>query len=142
MQRAAEGDVDLLQAAADAEQRHAARDAGLDQRQSQRVARLVVGLVARIVVMAEMPRMDIGARAGEQHAVNGVEQCADIDDVRRAGKDQRQRTGDLGGRAQNTLADALRRKLALGQVRAADDADDGFFRCHFEVLACHSGTGF
>ena len=45
MQRAAEGDVHLLQAAADAEDRHAAGDAGLRQRQRDVVAVDVVGLV-------------------------------------------------------------------------------------------------
>ena len=102
------GDVHLLQAAADAEQRHAARDAGLDQLERQRVAARVIGLVARVFVLAEMARMHIGARAGEQDAVDGVEQRADIGDLRRAGKDQRQRARGLGDRAQIALADPLR----------------------------------
>ena len=87
MQRAAERDVHLLKAAADAEQRYAARDAGLDQRQRERVARLVIRLVARIGLRApKCARMHIGAGAGEQHAVDGVEQRVDIGDLRRAGK--------------------------------------------------------
>ena len=45
MQRATEGDVHLLQAAADAEQRHAARDAGFRHRQRHVVAMDIVGLV-------------------------------------------------------------------------------------------------
>ena len=71
-----------------------------------------------------------------------VEQRADIDDLRRAGKDQRQRAGGVRSRTQNALADTLRRKLALGQMGAADDAHDGLFRWHFAVLACDSGSGF
>ena len=75
MQRAAEGDVHLLQAAADAEDRHAAGDAGLDQRQRQRVARLVVGLVLGMRLGPEAGRMHVGARAGQQDAVDHVEQA-------------------------------------------------------------------
>ena len=48
MQRAAEGDVHLLEAAADAEERHAAGDARLDQCQGHGVAGFVVGLVAGV----------------------------------------------------------------------------------------------
>ena len=47
MQRAAEGDVHLLQAAADAEHGHAAGDAGFRQRQRHVVAVDVVGFVLR-----------------------------------------------------------------------------------------------
>ena len=75
MQRAAEGDVHLLQAAADAEQRHAARDAGFRQRQRQLVALDVVGLVPGIRLGAEAGRMHIGARAGQHDAVDRVEQA-------------------------------------------------------------------
>ncbi len=128
MQRTAIGDIHFLHAAADAEQRHAAHDADLDQRQGQRVARLVIRLVARIGILAEAARMHIGAAAGEQNAVDGVEQRADIGDLRRAGKDQRQRACDVRHRAQVALADALRGELALDQMRAADDADDRTFR--------------
>ena len=45
MQRAAEGDVHLLEAAADAEQRYTARNAGVRQRQRHVVAMEIVGLV-------------------------------------------------------------------------------------------------
>ena len=107
MQRAAEGDVHLLQAAADAEDRHAAGDAGLRQRQRDVVAMDVVGLVLRVRLGLEAGRMHIGARAGQQDAVDGVEQRADVGDLGRAGKHQRQGAGDVGDRAQVALADHL-----------------------------------
>ena len=80
VQRAAEGDVHLLQAAADAEQRDAARDAGLRQRQRQTVALQVVGLVPGVRLGAEMRRVNIGAGAGQHHAVDRIQQRADIGD--------------------------------------------------------------
>jgi hypothetical protein len=107
MQRAAVRDRHLLEAAADAEQRHAAFDAGVHQRERQLVAVAVVGLVARMRFEAETRGMDIGTSAGEQDAVDGIEQGIDIGDTRRAGKHQRQRARDLGDRAQVALSDHL-----------------------------------
>ena len=83
-----------------------------------------------MLIVAEMARMDVGARAGEQDAVDGIEQRADIGDLRRAGKHQRQRARGLGDRAQIALADPLRGEFALDGMGAADDADDGFFEGH------------
>ena len=74
VQRAAEGDVHLLQAAADAEDRHAAGDAGLDQRQRDVVAVHVVGLVPLVRLGLEARRMHVGAGAGQHHPVHDVEQ--------------------------------------------------------------------
>ena len=76
MQRAAEGDIHLLQATADAEQRHAAGDAGLRQRQRHVVARDIIGLVRgdRGSVL-KARRMDIGAGARQHDAVDRVEQA-------------------------------------------------------------------
>ena len=133
MQRAAERHIHLLKTAADAEQRHAARNAGLDQLERDGVATSVVRLVRRMLVAAEMARMDVGAGAGEQNAVDGIEQRADIGDLRRAGKHQRQRPCGVGDRAQIALADPLRGEFALDGMGAADDADDGAFRSHFRV---------
>ena len=77
MQRAAEGDVHFLQAAADAEDRHAARDAGFRQRQRDVVAMDVVGLVPLMRLGLEAGRMNIGAGAGQHDAVDHVEQGAE-----------------------------------------------------------------
>jgi hypothetical protein len=111
MQRAAIGDVHFLKATADAEQRHAAGDTGLDQSQRHGVARMVVRLAARVGVVPEQARMHIGARAGEQDAVDGIEERADVGNLRRAGEDQRQGAGGFRDRAQIALADALCREL-------------------------------
>jgi hypothetical protein len=86
MQRAAVGDVHLLQTAADAEDRHAARHAGLDQGQRQRIAVLVIGLVLGMRVGAEAGRVDVGAGARQHDAIDHLEQRADIRDLDRAGE--------------------------------------------------------
>ena len=75
MQRAAEGDVHFLQAAADAEDRNAAGDAGFRQRQRDVVAVDVVGLVPLMRFGLEAGRMDIGAGARQHHAVDHIEQA-------------------------------------------------------------------
>ena len=131
MQRAAEGHVHFLEAAADAEQRQAALDAHSDQLQRQRVTPPVIGFVARMFFGAEVIRMDIGAGAGQEHAIDGFQQGVDIGEGGIAGKDQRQRADDLGDRRQVSLADALGGKAIFGKVRAADDADHGPFHCVF-----------
>ena len=123
MQRAAESDIHLLKAAADAEQRHAASDADLDQRQRQRIAPLVIGFVVGMRLGAEAAGMNIGAAARQQHAVDHIEQRADIGDIRRAGEHQRQRAGDLGNGAKVSFADTLRGEPVFEQVRIADHAD-------------------
>ena len=74
---------------------------------------LVVGLVLGMRLGAETGRMHVGAGAGQQDAVDRVQQRADIGDLRRAGKHQRQRAGDLGHRAQIAFADALRGEAVL-----------------------------
>ena len=105
-------------------------DAGLDQRERQRIAAVIVGLVSRVLFEPEAGGVDVGARAGEQDAVDGVEQRADIGDLRRAGEHQRQRADHVRDRAQIPLADKLRRKAVLDDMHVADDADDRF------ALAC------
>jgi hypothetical protein len=86
-------------------------------------------------LMPEQAGMHVGARAGEQNAVDGLRERSDIGDLGRSGKHQGQRAGGLGDRAHVALADALRRELALHQMQAADDADDGFSAVHFAASA-------
>ncbi len=123
MQRTAKRDVHFLQAPTDAKQRHAAGDAGLRQRQSDIVARVVIGLMPWIGLGAEAGRMDVGARAGQHDAIDHVQQRADVGNVRRAGKHQRQRTRDVGHRTKIALADHLGLEPVFNAVRIADHAD-------------------
>ncbi len=65
MQRRAARHGHFLETTADAEDRHAARHAGIDERQGNRVALLIIGFMFRVRLHAETARMDIGPRAGE-----------------------------------------------------------------------------
>ena len=125
MQRAAEGDVHFLQAAADAEQRHAAGDAGFRQRQRDVVAMDIVGLVPLMRLGLEARRMNIGAGAGQHHAVDRVEQGADIGDFGRTRKHQRQRARDVGHGAKVALSDHLCRETIFDAMGVSDHTDHG-----------------
>ena len=77
VQRAAQRHVDLLQAAADREQRHAAIDRMADQRQGGGVARRIVRRARPALLAVIVVRLDIGRAAGQQHAVEHVEQAVE-----------------------------------------------------------------
>ena len=131
-QRAAERDVHLLQPAADAEQRHTALDAGLDQRQRHRIAFLVVGLMRGTGLDAEIGRMDVGTAAGQQDAVDRAQQRIDVGDVRDTGEHQRQGLRHFSHGAHVPLADDLHVVPIVHDMGVPDHADHRF------CLACHS----
>ena len=87
----------------------------------------------------EMRRVDVGAATGEQNTVDGIQQGADVGHLGHAGKHQRQRTGDIGHRAQITLAGCLHGMAALDLARCRDYADDGF--AHDALAIAISGRG-
>ncbi len=70
---AAQGHVDLLHAAAHAEDRQATGDGQLHQRDVEQVALLVLGLARGLVLLAVQRRVDVAARAGQVDAVGHVE---------------------------------------------------------------------
>ena len=123
MQGTAEGDVHLLQSPADAEQRNAARHAGLDQRERHGIAIPVVGFVPCMRLNAKIGRMDIGTPAGQQDAVDRPQQGVDVGDIGRAGKHQGQRARDLGDRPHVALAHELHIVPVVDDTRVADDTD-------------------
>ena len=125
MQRAAEGDVHLLQATADAEDRHATGNAGFRQRQRDVVAVDVVRLVLLMRLGLEPRRVHIGPRARQDHPVNDVEQRADVRNLGRAREHQRQRPGHVGDRAQIALSDHLRLEPVLDAMGIRDHPDHG-----------------
>ena len=59
--------------------------------QRQSVARLIVGLMPGMRFGTETRRVNIRTRAREQHTVDGLQQRADIRDIRGPGEHQRQR---------------------------------------------------
>jgi hypothetical protein len=125
VQRAAERHVHFLKAAADAEDRHTASDAGFGQRQCHVVAVLVVGFVPLVRLGLEAGRMDVGAGAGQHDTVDHIEQGSDIGDLGRAGKHQRQRARHIGDRTQVTFSDHLRRETIFDAMGVPDHPDHG-----------------
>ena len=70
MQRAAQRNVDFLNAAANAENRHARSDAGAYQRQDERIAARIDHFVGRKCRSVVVMRLDIRAPTREQDAVH------------------------------------------------------------------------
>jgi hypothetical protein len=77
-QRAAHGDVQLLEAAADAEQRHATGDDGPDQLQGGGVAAVVIGLVVSGGLLAIMRGVHVGDGTRHQDAVEMGEHAVEV----------------------------------------------------------------
>jgi hypothetical protein len=67
--------------------------------------------------------MDIGSRTREEHAVDDLQQLADMRDVRQAREHQRQRIGHLRYRAQVSFSNKLYGKTIVHQVRVPDHAN-------------------
>ena len=124
MQAAAEGDVELLKAAADGKQRRLALDGGADERKRQRVAqtdRALSGLDRRF--LAVMLRRDIREAARQQDGVGDLQHGADI---RRAGAkrhEQRLAFGDLGDRRRVFAAHGVE-NVVFDHLGAGRDDDD------------------
>ena len=92
-ERAAERHVQLLDAAADGEQRHAVLDRLADQRQRGRVAVGIVGAVGLAGVAAIERGMHVRLRAGDHDAVDRGEQLVEIEPVAEGRHQQRKHAG-------------------------------------------------
>ena len=115
VQRAAQRDVELLQAAADAQERHALRQGAADQGQGGGVAGRV-GLVAfarrRAAIVA---RVDVGRAARDHQAVEAGEQVVRVE-ARPQGRDQDRDSGGSGDHGVDIL---VRRRCGSGNRRAS-----------------------
>jgi pimeloyl-ACP methyl ester carboxylesterase len=125
VQRAAEGDVELLEPAADAEDRHPARHALVDERQRHGVPVGVEGAVLLGRLVAVVLRVHVRPPAGEDEAVAGLHELGDGGDPRQRRDQERNRAGQVGDRLDVGDAHRLHRVLVVDQMRVADDADDG-----------------
>ena len=123
MQRAAEGNIHFLQAAADAEQRDAAGDAGFRQGQRHVVAMEVVGFVLGVGRGLEARRVNIGARAGQHDAVDHIQKRRNIGDVGGARKHQWQGARHLGDGAKVSFANHLDVKAIFDAIGIPDHTD-------------------
>ncbi|MGY4337915.1 hypothetical protein ACVWW3_002821 [Bradyrhizobium sp. LM2.9] len=130
----AEGDVHLLQAPANAEQRDAAGHTGDGQRQRHLITVNVVGLVPFTRIDIEAGRMDVSPGAGEHDPVDHIEQRAEIGDVGCSRKHHRQAAGNLGHRTQIAFADHLDLKSIFDAMGVPDHADDRLSHLPFRPL--------
>ncbi len=129
MQRSAEGDIHFLKAAANTEDRHASGDADLDQCKGKGVTAFVVRFMLWMQLGVETGGMHICTSAREQHAVDDLEQFANIGDSRRARKHHRQRAGDIRHRTKVPFTDKLHRKSIVDDMRVPDHADYRSLHC-------------
>ena len=124
MQGPAEGHIQFLEAAADAQHRHAGRLRRPHQRNRSRVARFVQQCVpprGRALIMA---RRDIGAGTGKEQAVDACENLLRLQRRRERGDQQRQRSGAVARGVDIFLADHVKGVVAdLSGI--ANNADDG-----------------
>ena len=110
-QRAAEGDVDLLESAADAKHRYAGRNRARDQRQRGVVAVRIMQRAALAGLAAVMARLDIRRAAHEQQAIKSIEQLLQTEFTPDRRHDQRQAAGHVQHRSQVLLAGKVVRLL-------------------------------
>jgi hypothetical protein len=79
--------------------------------------------VPGIGVGAKMRGVNIGAGAGQDHPVDGIKQCADIGNVRRSRKHQRQSAHDFRHRTEVSFSDHLDRKSIFDAMGIPDHTD-------------------
>ena len=96
-ERAAERDVQLLEAAADRKERHAALERKRDQRERRRVAIKIVRLVPLRRLLSVARRMHVRARAGQEHAVDAREHRLKVERIAKARQEQRRAAGQRDG---------------------------------------------
>src|SRR5512138_329940 len=124
-ERTAEGDVHLLEAATDREQRHSCLDDMRDQRQCRRVT---VGIVER-TGLARRPliamRLDVRGAAGQEDAVEVGEELADVIALAQGRNQHSMRSSTLHHRADVLLADAMKVMMPQ-QTPVGWNSDQGF----------------
>ena len=121
-ERAAQRDVELLDAAADRQQRHAVLDRLADQRQGRRIAGGIVGAVGLAGIAAIERGMDVRLRSGDHDAVDRSEQPVEVEPVAERRHQQREHAG-AGDRGLEIL---LRRGVPDVVARTArTSVDDG-----------------
>ena len=123
VQRAAEGDVELLEAAADGEDRHALVEAGADEGQYGRVAGPVVRGVRPARAAAIAMRLDIGEATRQKEAVEAAGEIRHIHPLSaQGGDDHGQAAGAFDHGQQVFLGDGVDGEAVLN-LHAGGNAD-------------------
>ena len=99
---------------------------GLGHGQRHLIAFPIVGFVVAMRFDIEKGRMNVGARAGEQDSVNGIDQRSDIGDVGCSGEHQGQGAGNFRHGQEILLPRHLGHVVITNEIPGADDADAGF----------------
>ena len=124
VQRAAQGDVELLQPAADAQDRHGPGERADDQGQGGGVARRV-GLVALARRRAAIEaRVDVGRAARDHQAVEPAEQLVGIEPGAQGRDQDRDRRGAGDDGVDILVADAVEMDL-VAALQAGGHPDEG-----------------
>jgi hypothetical protein len=130
VQRAAQRHVDLLRAAADREQGHASLERMADQGKRGGVARRIVRCALPALLAAIVVRLDVGRAAGQQHAVQRIEEPVERFDGRSFVAPQRgayrrdqdgQAADSLDGRADVLVANRVMPAAAAVFLEAGRD---------------------
>src|SRR5579871_873000 len=109
MQRATEGYVHLLEAAADPEHGHATTHGLTDQRQGGRITRWIVQGTRRAGRPRIMVRLDVGSTSGEQQSVHALEQLVHTELLGQGRNQQRQGLRDFQHGARILLSHYVKR---------------------------------
>ena len=123
VQGAAESDVHLLDATADAEHRLAGGDHRPSQRQHQIVAAEIERAMPFGLVMAIEAGVDVGPGTGQDQAVEQFDQLTSFGGGGQAGQDQRQAAGDCGHSLGRAATADLRLPRVVDLVQEGGDAD-------------------
>ncbi len=146
MQRTPERDVQLLHPAADGEQRHTLGQSATDQGQGSGVARRIPGAAGPARLRPIVMWFDVGRAAGDQQAVELIEQRVEIKPRPQGGNQQWQ-----AARAIDDGIDIFVAHLVVTEAIAVNEAgrhaDDGgtivpeharFYRSHRKSTSCFS----
>lgn len=129
VERAAEGDVDLLATAADSKHRHAALDCPADQRQRGRIAGRVVQRTRGTGWTVVLVRLDIRRAAGQEQPVEPLKERIEAQFLRQRGHDERQRIGCLQQRSRVLLPGHMKR-MRTDHAVVRGKTNEGARRCH------------
>ena len=153
VQRAAQRHVDLLQAAADREQGDAAVEAMADQGERGGVARWIVRGAFPALLATVVMRLDIGRAAGQQHAVQRIEQAVKRFDGRlfvapKLGANRRDQDGQgadgMDGCPHILVANRVVPATAAVFLEAGRDSHEGAQRraVHFPCRSVQKSAGY
>jgi gamma-glutamylputrescine oxidase len=129
VERAAEGDIHLLEAAAYAQHRDSAIDGLGDERERGRVPVLVVQCAGSACGAGVMQRLHVGWATREKETIDDFEQLIDGDELAQRGDQERYRVGRFHDRTEVLLSDRVKRVMT-DHSPIGRQSNDGTFARH------------